>query len=117
MPGAPPRAEQPPPPISNVPSPSNFAPACSANSAAVRRILTSREIVNRWFAFRSRIPSPVYPDPLVRILADDMFNHLGEFLRVLHHVAFHIARSNQLDRRLEAQPVLPKALIPDGVAR
>src|SRR2546430_1505719 len=115
--GPPGRGGPAPPPISNVPSPSNFAPACSANSAAVRRILTSREIVNRWFAFRSRIPSPVYPDPLVRILADDTFNHLAEFLSILHDVAFHIARSNQLDRRPQVQPVLPKAFIPDGVAR
>src|SRR5207237_5936695 len=101
--------------ISKVPSPSSFAPACSANSAAVRRILTSREIVNRGLALWPRIPSSVYPDPLVRIPANDIFNHLGKFLRVLHYVALHVARSNQVNRRLDLQPALREALVTHAV--
>src|SRR5882757_6623332 len=77
----------------------------------------SRGIVYRWLTFWSGIPPPVHPYPLFRILADNPFNHLRKYLRVLQDVPLCVACSNQLHRRLKAQPVLPNGLVPNRVAR
>src|SRR5580698_3912575 len=58
------------------------------------------------FALRPRLPSAVHPQPLLRILPHITFNHTGELLRVGHDVGLQIAGSHQLQRRIEAQPVL-----------
>src|SRR6266481_4152468 len=78
---------------------------------------TSRKIVNRWLALRPGVPPPMDPNPLLWILADNLFNHIRIFLRILQDIALRIARSNQLDQRLEAQTVFSARFIPHSVSR
>src|SRR6202022_4532032 len=115
-------------------SPSNSAPIPPANSPTVFVMFNSPRIffsvrsvssvvksfpysVKFRLALRSRLPPRVYPHPLLRMLANNLLNHLRKFLRVHKDVALGISRSNQLHGRLKPQPIFADGVIPIRVSR
>src|SRR3984893_5670377 len=115
-------------------SPSNSAPIATANSPTVFVMFNSPRIffsvrsvssvlksfpysVKVRLAFRSCFPPRMAPHPLLRMLANNLLNHLRKFLRVHKDVALGISRSNQLHGRLKPQPVFADGVIPIRVSR
>ena len=62
----------------------------------------TQKFVHFRLALRSRLPTRVHPNPLLRMLSNDLLDYLGKFLRVLEDIALSIARSNQFDGWFEA---------------
>src|SRR5229473_2554471 len=88
----------------------------SLNSFAVFVMSASFSLVQRGLAFRARFPTGMHPNPLLRMLADDFFDHLCKSLCVYKNVALGVSGAHQLHRRLEAQAVLRDAVVPDCIA-
>jgi hypothetical protein len=62
--------------------------------------------VQRFFPRRPRLPPPVHPQPLLRVLPHVLFNDRRKFLCVGLDVRLQIPRAQQLHRRIKPQPVL-----------
>src|SRR3954469_21559991 len=84
-----------------LPSPTSRAPVCFAISAkvfAIALMLRPRfqtVSVERRRAFRTRLPPPVHPQPLLRIPPRKLLDHFGELRRVGYDVRFFIAGFRQ----------------------
>src|SRR6266700_6992162 len=112
-------------------SPSTTASIASAKSFAVCFIMPpkssiranscvlpgSQKIVNWQLALRSCLPTRMHPDPLFRILSNNLFSHFRKAPSVFDDVALCVACSNEFQRRFEPQPILFQRFVPHGVSR
>src|ERR1700716_456431 len=78
-------------------------------TSAVRRPKSIQTLLSR----RPRLPPPMHPQPLLRILPYILFNNRCELLRIGLDVGLELAGSHQLHSRIEAQPILSQLRIPD----
>ena len=56
--------------------------------------LLAQKFVQFRLAFRARLPPRMNPNPLIRMLSNDVFDDLGEFLRVFEDIPVGVAGSN-----------------------
>src|SRR5437667_9642402 len=66
---------------------------------------------------RTRFPSAMDPDPLVRVLAHALLKRLSKECRVGDGVSFGITRTNETQRRFKADAILSCFLIPKRECR
>ena len=74
--------------------------------------LHARLLVQRRFPWWAGLPAAMDPEPLVGILADEVFDDFGEFCGVGYDVGFVVAGANQLYGGIEAQDVFLQLRIP-----
>lgn len=71
--------------------------------------------VKVWLSWRARVPTSVYPEPLIRVTSNQIFDERGEVGRVGSYIAFEIPGPDKLKRRLDAYHVALLALFPHSI--
>src|SRR5207244_1023803 len=97
------------------PSPVKSPPTAVAISASVFTLGILS--IDRRFAFGTRLPAPMDPQPLFGIFTDDSLDRLGEQRSIGDGVRLVITGADQLQRWFESQPVLAERLVPDHEGR
>src|SRR5215472_9327055 len=68
-------------------------------------------------SLRPRLPSPMHPQPLLRISRNIILDHLGKCSGIGHGVGFIITGSNQLERGIETDAIFAQLLVPQREPR
>src|ERR1022692_3982485 len=75
------------------------------------------QLVQRRLTGRPGLPSPMHPEPLIRIAAHVVFNDLVEKCGIGNGIGVMIAGSYQVHRGVELHAVFAQHRVPDGERR
>src|SRR5215470_13281478 len=68
-------------------------------------------------SLRPRLPSPMHPQPLLRISRNIVLDHLGKSSSIGYGICLIVAGSNQLERGIETDAIFAQLLVPQREPR